>query len=95
MDSEIKRKHITVDLNELNDLVSPPQTELYADVALPLHARSSRRTLLKTGLGLAVVATGAGTWLGLHREATKAIQIPILPILSTDNVVLQWNSAAL
>jgi hypothetical protein len=95
MDSEIKRKHVTLDPNELNDLISPPQTELYVDIMLPLHARSGRRTLLKTGLGLVVAATGVGTWLGLHREATKAIQILILPILSTDNVVLQWNSAAL
>ena len=95
MDSETKRKRITADSNEVNDLILSPQTEVYADVMPPLHTRSSRRTLLKTGLGLAVVATGAGTWLGLHRETTRAIQIGGIKILQTDNVVIQWNSAAL
>ena len=88
MDSKIKRKHVTADPDEPNDLISSSQTDLYADVIPNLHPRSSRRTLLKTGLGLAVVATGAGTWLGLHREVTSAKQ-------QTDNVVIQWNSAAL
>ena len=48
----------------------------------------SRRTVLKTGLGLAVVATGAGTFFGLETDFTHASQ-------GTGSVVIQWNNAAL
>ncbi len=51
--------------------------------------RVSRRTVLQTGLGVAVTATGVGVWLGTHRSTTLA-QNNV-----ADNVVLQWNNAAL
>ena len=50
--------------------------------------RVSRRTVLQTGLGLAVASCGLGTFFGLERGFTHAAQ-------ATDNVVLQWNNAAL
>jgi len=52
------------------------------------HSYPSRRAVLKTGLGLAVAATGVGTWVGLHRRATFAKNTP-------DTTVVQWNNAAL
>src|SRR5450759_2378041 len=50
----------------------------------------SRRTVVKTGLGAAVVATGIGTWLGLHAGTTHA-----LPILLGNNAAITWDKAAL
>ncbi len=40
---------------------------------VPTHTPVSRRTVLKTGLGAAVAATGIGTWLGLHADTTQAL----------------------
>jgi hypothetical protein len=48
----------------------------------------TRRRVLQTGAGLLVVATGAGAWLALERHGTFASG-------SSDNVVIQWNNAAL
>ncbi|MBA2394883.1 MAG: vanadium-dependent haloperoxidase [Ktedonobacteraceae bacterium] len=50
----------------------------------------SRRAVIKTGLGAAVVATGIGTWLGLHTNSTHA-----LPILLGNNAAVTWNKTAL
>ncbi len=52
------------------------------------NAHPSRRLVLKTGLGLAVVATGVGSWVGLRGSITFAKNTP-------DNTVIQWNNAAL
>jgi membrane-associated phospholipid phosphatase len=47
----------------------------------------SRRMVLKTGLGAAVAATGIGTWLGLHANATHAFFL--------GNAAIQWDNAVL
>lgn len=52
------------------------------------QARPSRRLVLKTGLGLAVVAAGAGAWFKLQPDGALAKNTP-------DNTVIQWNNAAL
>jgi hypothetical protein len=49
--------------------------------------RVGRRILLKTGLGLAVLSTGVGTFFGPERVFTHAA--------SSSDVVIQWNNAAL
>ncbi len=54
----------------------------------PLHI--SRRTVVKTGLGAAVVATGIGTWLGLHKGSAHA-----LPILLGYNAAITWDQTTL
>jgi hypothetical protein len=59
-----------------------------ASLLAPLRKPVSRRTVLKTGTGLLVVAAGAGTFFVRLRSSTLAKQ-------QTDNVVLQWNNAAL
>jgi hypothetical protein len=56
----------------------------------PVSLHISRRTVVKTGLGAAVVATGIGTWLGLHAGTTHA-----LPILLGNNAAITWDKAAL
>ncbi|HEY6409096.1 MAG TPA: vanadium-dependent haloperoxidase [Ktedonobacteraceae bacterium] len=59
-----------------------------ASLIAPLRKPVSRRTILKTGTGLLVMAAGAGTFFELHRSSTFAKQ-------QTDNVAIQWNNAAL
>ena len=62
----------------------------------------SRRVVLKTSAGLAVVVTGAGTLLALQRGTTFAAKPPKptptpspTPPVSGSNAVIQWNNAAL
>ncbi len=52
----------------------------------------SRRTILKTGLGVAVVTAGVGTFFGLERGLTFADKLASVPGV---NPVIQWNNAAL
>lgn len=64
---------------------------------------SSRRMVLKTGLGLAVVVSGVGAWLDFqHGSAAVAAAAPTpTPAAAaaagtiTPNVAIQWNNAAL
>jgi hypothetical protein len=60
---------------------------------------SSRRVVLKTGLGLAVVASGIGTWFELERHSAFAAPPPPpskpTPGPTTPNAAIQWNNAAL
>lgn len=60
---------------------------------------SSRRVVLKTGLGLAVVASGIGAWLDLQRGSIFAAAPPPPPPpahgITTPNAAIQWNNAAL
>ncbi len=58
------------------------------DTSTPFPMSINRRTVVKIGLGAAVVATGIGTWLGLHVGSTRAI-------LLTNNAAIQWNNAVL
>lgn len=97
MDSETKRKRGRVILDELKEVVSSPRTKLYTDGMTPLQVRSSRRTLLKTGMGLTVVAAGVGVgaWLEMHPGSILASTPPPLKPLPTDTVVVQWNKVAL
>ena len=53
----------------------------------------ARRTLLRTGMGLAVVAAGVGTWC-LREGRTQTVSAKN-DKNTTDNVVLQWNDALL
>jgi hypothetical protein len=62
------------------------QTDLMKTFKKPM----SRRIVLKTGTGLLVAAAGAGTFIELHSGLA-----PIFAKQQTDNVVLQWNNAAL
>ncbi len=55
---------------------------------VPTHTPVSRRTVLKTGLGAAVAATGIGTWLGLHADTTQALFLG-------NNAAIQWDNAVL
>jgi hypothetical protein len=54
----------------------------------PAPTHLSRRMVLKTGLATAVVATGIGTWLGLHPGSAHAS-------LLGNNAAIQWDQAAL
>ncbi|MDQ2884464.1 MAG: vanadium-dependent haloperoxidase [Chloroflexota bacterium] len=58
---------------------------------------SSRRMVLKTGLGLAVVASGVGAWLDFQRGSAFAAPPPPPPAhgTPTPNAAVQWNNAAL
>ena len=57
---------------------------------------SSRRLVLKTGLGLAVVASGVGAWLDFQRgSAFAAPPPPPAHGTPTPNAAIQWNNAAL
>ena len=67
---------------------------------------TSRRVVLKTGLGLAVVATGIGSVIEL-RQGSAAFAAPPppppppkpkptpTPVTTTPNAAIQWNNAAL
>jgi hypothetical protein len=70
-----------------NTLVSDQDT---SSNKAPAQTYISRRTVLKTGLGAAVMATGIGTWLELHRGSTHAILG-----LGTNNAAIQWDSVVL
>ncbi len=59
-----------------------------------LKRRVGRRSVLQTGLGMAVVAAGVGTWLGTHQAITLAKQ-DVANGNATDNTVIQWNNATL
>jgi len=61
-----------------------PTTSLAGDSSV----RVSRRVVLKTGLGLAVLSTGIGTYFGLEKAFTQAAS-------SSTDVVIQWNNAVL
>ncbi len=61
-----------------------PITSLAGDSSV----RVSRRVVLKTGLGLAVLSTGIGTYFGLEKAFTQAAS-------SSTDVVIQWNNAVL
>src|SRR5215467_7207883 len=63
--------------------MTSPITSLAGDNSV----RVSRRVVLKTGLGVAVLSTGIGTYFGLEKAFTQAAP-------STD-VVIQWNNAVL
>src|ERR1051326_8127388 len=56
-----------------------------------LGKRMSRRTLLKTGAGLAVTGAGVGALFGLHAGTGTTFASPT----STPNAAIQWNNAAL
>jgi PAP2 superfamily len=61
---------------------------------------SSRRRVLKTGLGLAVVGSGVGSLFAIERLPTFAAAPPPPPSKptpgpTTPNVAIQWNNAAL
>ncbi|HEV2655754.1 MAG TPA: hypothetical protein VGT82_12390, partial [Ktedonobacteraceae bacterium] len=59
---------------------------------------SSRRMVLKTGLGLTVVASGVGAWLDFqHGSAFAAPPPPSKPTPgpTPPNAAIQWNNAAL
>ncbi len=71
--------------NPFNTLVPDHETRSNRD---PAQTSISRRTILKTGLGVAVAATGIGTWLGLHADSTHALFL-------TENAAIQWDKAVL
>ncbi len=62
------------------------------DLTDGLEKRVSRRAILQTGLGVAVVTAGVGTFFGLERGLSFASTPPPPP---TINPVIQWNNAAL
>ena len=73
-----------------------------AILTTPLRKPVSRRMVLKTGAGLAVVATGASTLFEIQRGASFAKKPPnptptpsVTPPVSGSNAALQWNNAAL
>jgi hypothetical protein len=57
-----------------------------------MRKQMSRRTILQTGLGIAVATAGVGTFFGLERGLTFADK-PAPP--PTVNPVILWNNAAL
>ena len=63
-----------------------------SDLTKEMGKRVSRRTILQTGLGVAVVTAGVGTFFGLERGLTFAGNPPPAPGV---NPVIQWNNAAL
>lgn len=67
--------------NKLKHTIEPAMTDG--------SGRVSRRVFLKTGLGVAVLSTGAGTFFGLERAFTHAATS------SSTDVVIQWNNAVL
>ncbi len=71
----------------------------HSDTNASTNKKLRRRTVLQTGMGLAVVATaaGIGTWLEMHPASTLAAPSasPLLKPVSTDTVVIQWNNVAL
>ncbi len=75
-------------LTQAQSLATPGSDQNTGDKENSLHI--SRRAVVKAGLGTAVVATGIGTWLGLHTSSTHA-----LPILLGNNAAITWNKAAL
>lgn len=78
--------------------LTEPKNELAEtyDLTTSLEKRVSRRTILQTGLGVAVVTAGVGTLLGLERGLTFAAPPPPPPPPPpTVNPVIQWNNAAL
>ncbi len=68
------------------------QSDETHDLTREMGKRVSRRTILQTGLGVAVVTAGVGTFFGLERGLTFADKNPPAP---TVNPVIQWNNAAL
>ena len=64
-----------------------------AQLTTSLRKPVSRRTLLKTGAGLAVATAGAGAFLGLHAGTGTTFAKPPGP--GTPNAAIQWNNAAL
>ncbi len=62
------------------------------DLMEEMRKRVSRRTILRTGLGVAVVTAGAGTFFELEKGLTFAAKPSPTPSV---NPVVQWNSAAL
>src|SRR5690348_16573567 len=71
-----------------NRLQNVEQAQLTASFRKPV----SRRTLLKTGAGLAVTGAGAGALFGLHTGTGTTFA---KPPGSTPNAAIQWNNAAL
>lgn len=60
--------------------------------ALKQERHVSRRTALKVGAGAAVLAAGAGTWLGWRGMTSHA---DTAPTYSSPTIVVQWNNVAL
>ncbi len=92
MNNKKKRDQGNADLNTRNEIQTssllPSEKKEESGTIAAFNAHPSRRLVLKTGLGLAVVATGVGSWIGLQGSNTFAKNTP-------DNTVIQWNNAAL
>src|SRR5215831_2260539 len=67
-----------------------PQGDGQTDFMTTCEKTVGRRTFLKRGAGLLVAASGAGTFSEMHFGAVSTFAKQ-----QTDNVVLQWNNAAL
>ncbi len=83
------RKRLSLRSTDSAQSLAAPKSEQDAgNTKNSLHI--SRRTVVKTGLGAAVVATGIGAWLGMHVRTSHA-----LPVLLGNNAAITWDQAAL